>query len=280
MQKVLIFGAGGAGKQMLQEIKDRSEPYEVLGFVDSRIGGTVKNGLPVLFPKEISHYEYDVIFVATQDNTVPKMLHEQYKVPMEKINHERYFHGVEISVRVRALEHFRELCDTYRICGSVAEVGVFQGDFAKHINRLFPESTLYLYDTFEGFSEHDKNCEKEAAEVASYTHYANTSIEMVLKKMIHPEKCVVRKGMFPETVTGSDEKYVFVSIDPDLYAPTLAGLQFFYPRLVPGGGIFVHDYFSAEDPGVKRAVEEFKQNHSISMSPLGDYRTLAIIKPL
>ena len=182
--------------------------------------------------------------------------------------------------RVRALEHFRELCDMYGMKGSVAEVGVFQGDFSKHINRLFPESTLYLYDTFEGFTESDKEKETKDAEVATYTHYANTSVEMVMKKMVHPEKIIVRKGMFPDTAAGKDDGYVFVSLDPDLYAPVLAGLNFFYPRLVRGGCIFVHDFFSAEDPGVRRAVTEFIKENNISITPIGDFRTLAVVKPI
>ena len=35
--------------------------------------------------------------------------------------------------------------------GSVAECGVYKGEFAKEINRLFPDRDLYLFDTVEGF---------------------------------------------------------------------------------------------------------------------------------
>lgn len=281
MQKVLIYGAGGGGERLFEEIQELAEPYSILAFVDSRIGGTEKKGLPVIFPKDMADYDYDIIFVATQDNSVPRMLQDSFHVPKEKINHDRYFKSAEVSVRVRALERFRNLCDVYGIKGNMAEVGVFQGDFAKHINRLFPESTLYLYDTFEGFSQKDLQQEHEDAEVASYTHYANTGKDFVLGKMVYPERVILRGGVFPDTVTDEDrsEKYAFVSLDPDLYAPVLAGLEYFYPRLVPGGEIFVHDYFSAEDPGVKRAVSEFLSCNHICVVPLGDFRTLVVTKP-
>jgi O-methyltransferase len=42
------------------------------------------------------------------------------------------------------------------------------------------------------------------------------------------------------------ELFAFVSLDFDKYEPTLAGLEFFYPRVAPGGFVFVHDYTSQE----------------------------------
>ena len=41
----------------------------------------------------------------------------------------------------------------------MAELGVYRGEFAKEINKVFPDRTLYLFDTFEGFAEQD--CDTE-----------------------------------------------------------------------------------------------------------------------
>ena len=41
------------------------------------------------------------------------------------------------------------------ISGAVAEAGVYKGDFAQHINVLFPDRKLYLFDSFEGFNKDD-----------------------------------------------------------------------------------------------------------------------------
>ena len=52
-------------------------------------------------------------------------------------------------------------------------------------------------------------------------------------------------------------KFSFVSLDADLYQPILSRLLYsFYPRLAPGGLIFVHDYGSHNWDGCK-AVDEF-----------------------
>lgn len=235
MKKILIYGAGVGGERLLEEMRNNSEPYELVAFVDRRIGGTVKYGVKVIYPEDILNCAYDIIFVATLDGSVPDTLIRQYNVPVEKINCSRYLNSVEISVRIRALERFKDVCDTYGIWGSVAEVGVYQGDFAKHINRLFPESKLYLYDTFEGFSEQNLRQEENKSHVETYRHYADTKIDLVLGKLPYPAQAVVRKGIFPDTAAGESEKYVFVNLDADLYAPTLAGLEFFYPRMQGGG---------------------------------------------
>lgn len=277
MQKILIYGAGVAGERMLNEMKQNGEPYELVAFVDKRIGGTEKDGVAVIFPEDIQKYEYDIIFIATQDNTVPDTLVQQFNVPAEKINSSRYFNSVDVLSRIRALESFKKVCDIYGMTGSIAEVGVFQGDFAKHMNRLFPESKLYLYDTFEGFDEQDLVQEEDEV-IGTYQHYANTSVETVLEKLPHPEKAVIRKGLFPDTATGEKDTYIFVNLDADLYAPILAGLEYFYPKMCVGGVIFVHDFFSPVDTGVKRAVTEFTRSRGIGISPVGDFLTVAITK--
>jgi len=46
------------------------------------------------------------------------------------------------------------------ILGSVAELGVYRGDFAKNINKAFLDRELYLFDTFEGFDERDIETEQ------------------------------------------------------------------------------------------------------------------------
>jgi O-methyltransferase len=42
-----------------------------------------------------------------------------------------------------------------QVPGAIAELGVYKGEMAAVLNRLFPDRKLYLFDTFEGFSEND-----------------------------------------------------------------------------------------------------------------------------
>ena len=67
-------------------------------------------------------------------------------------------------------------------------------------------------------------------------------------------------------------------LDADLYKPTLAGLEYFYPRLAKGGVILIHDFNHNWD-GVRKAVDEFRKNNDIIISEVADMQgSLMILK--
>ncbi len=137
------------------------------------------------------------------------------------------------------------------IGGDLAEVGVFRGETSELIHKLVPDRTLYLFDSFEGFPE-DLAMEGDK-------RFIETSEEFVRSRLGPSERVVIRKGFFPDTAKGlEDKEFAFVMLDADLYETTLAGLEFFYPRSPSGGYIFAHDFNNPEsDHGVSRAVQEF-----------------------
>jgi hypothetical protein len=52
-----------------------------------------------------------------------------------------------------------------------------------------------------------------------------------------------------------DRQFSLVNFDVDTYESTKKCLEFFYPRMNPGGVILSHDYITA--PGVQKAFDEF-----------------------
>ena len=165
----------------------------------------------------------------------------------------------------------------YGIEGSAAELGVYQGDFAKLINHYFPDRKLYLFDTFEGFDEKDAEADRAGQYSGADFDFSETSEELVLGKMEHKENCIIRKGWFPATAEGIDDRFCFVSLDADLYQPILAGLEFFYPRLVRWGVIMVHDFNNEGYSGVRQAVREFCEKNSTNYVCLPDICGSAVI---
>lgn len=143
------------------------------------------------------------------------------------------------------------------IKGDFAELGVYKGETARIIHLCSPERKLHLFDTFKGFPAGD--LKEETGKAASYTtkHFADTRPEKVKQLLGEHRGIICYPGYFPHTAKGLEqEKFAFVSIDADLYKPTKAGLEFFYPKLPGGGIILVHDY-NNEWPGVMKAVDEF-----------------------
>ena len=162
--------------------------------------------------------------------------------------------------------------------GSIAELGVYRGELASILNRLFSERKLFLFDTFEGFSQNDlSGGEEKKHSKAVAGDFQDTSVDLVLSRMTYPEKVFIRKGYFPETADGLDETFAFVSLDVDLYKPTLSGLHYFYQRLSPGGCIFVHDYNNRRYRGVRSAVDEFSKATGAPVVQLPDMAGTVII---
>lgn len=141
--------------------------------------------------------------------------------------------------------------------GAMAELGVYKGETALLLHTLAPNRLLHLFDTFEGFREDDLI--KETGEATTYKphHFADTSVESVKERLQNHHNIKFYKGNFAEQCHSvENEKFALVSIDVDLAKPTAKGLRFFYPRLLPGGLIFIHDY-NPKWPELMRVVDDF-----------------------
>ena len=180
-------------------------------------------------------------------------------------------------VRIGTLELLAYEIRSNNVLGSTAEVGVYRGDFAKYINLLFSDRKLYLFDTFEGFPEIHAKLDAEKGFSSGEQDWSGTSVEAVILKMPYPNNVTIKKGIFPETAKGVNDRFCFVSLDVDLYEPTKEGLKFFYPLLSPGGVIMVHDFNNFGYKGVREAVLEFCREKCISYVPIPDIGGTVII---
>jgi O-methyltransferase len=180
-------------------------------------------------------------------------------------------------IRLASLELISNEVNNKNIKGNVAELGVYKGKFARYINQYFPQRTLYLFDTFEGFDNRDIVSENQNRFSSGQQDFSNTSVSAVLALMPFPQKCVPVRGFFPESAKDIDDSFVFVSLDADLYEPIYNGLRFFYPKLVAGGYIFIHDFNNDNYKGARKAVEQFCAEQKINFIPLPDFCGSAII---
>ena len=196
MKNLIIFGAGGSGMRYSNEIL-KSNTDKIICFIDNSKAkqGSQINGIDVFAPEKIHELVYDeIVIVASgfEDDILQQL--KNLGVQESIINIEKTNSHAE--TRITWLSDFSKIVYSRRIAGNVAEAGVFRGDFAKHINLLFPDKTLYLFDTFEGFPEQD--VEKEKLLSNSKTgYYDATSVELVLNKMQYKDKVIINKGYFP-----------------------------------------------------------------------------------
>jgi O-methyltransferase len=158
--------------------------------------------------------------------------------------------------------------------GAFAEVGVWRGETSAFLHRIAPERRLYLFDTFVGFPERD------LPPGVTDTRFRDTSAAAVRRRVGPSEKVVLREGYVPDTLAGlEDERFAFVLLDLDLLEPTRASLEFFYPRLSPGGYLVMHDYNNAESNwACKRAFDAFLEERPEQLVELGDVWGSALIR--
>jgi O-methyltransferase len=162
--------------------------------------------------------------------------------------------GSSDPVRYGALHHAFSQIKKENIQGCFAEGGVYKGHLSKFIRGYFPDRKMYLFDTFQGFDDRDTDNGNDS-------RFRDTSIEGVKEHIGNLDNIIFCKGFFPETTQGlglENERFAFVMLDFDKYEPTLAGLELFYPLLVPGGFLFLHDYNNPESNwACSRAMDKF-----------------------
>ena len=278
MKKVIIFGAGGIGRR-LHDILSNYNNISITAFLDNdgSKSGKYYNGTIILSPENINSLEYDEIHYGTAMgvNELGDQLID-LNVDQSKINND-YIVAVTTARSLFLERYSEELLEQKKSQFSVAEAGVYRGEFASQINRYFPDQRLFLFDTFTGFDDRDLAYEENES---LWEANKETSESFVLKKMSSPENCIIKKGYFPNTAVDIGSDFGFVSLDLDLYKPTLEGLRIFFPKLISGGCILVHDFFSTSYPNVKKAVYDYcmEINQQIYKVPIGDDCSIAIIK--
>jgi hypothetical protein len=144
-----------------------------------------------------------------------------------------------------------------RLGGAMAELGVFAGGTARLICEAKGEAPLHLFDVFETLQmpAEPPPAASRAAEVRARFGAWHTP-RAVVERLLEPYAGVrIHAGTFPDTARGLErERFAFVHLDADLESTTREALQFFYPRLLPGGVIIGDDYIQ---PDVRRAFDEF-----------------------
>ncbi len=143
-------------------------------------------------------------------------------------------------------------CDAIAtVPGDLAELGVYRGGVGRMMAKRFPTRTVRLFDTFTGIPWDGYDPAKDRHRPGEFA----CSLDEVRAALSGFPNVVFHPGLFPLTAAG--ERFALVHLDADLYASTLAGLEWFWPRLSAGGCIVLDDWKWKACPGVEMAVNEF-----------------------
>jgi hypothetical protein len=154
--------------------------------------------------------------------------------------------------------------------GAFAEVGVFRGASAKLICEAKGQTPLYLFDTFQGLPDNVSGIDGRF-----WKGLFIASEKEVRTRLAKYPNVEIYPGLFPQTSGPiENQKFSFVHLDVDLYSSTKAVLEFFYPRMLPGGRILSHDYGQCE--GVWTAFDEFMKDKPEKLLPMETTQVLLI----
>ncbi len=148
------------------------------------------------------------------------------------------------------------------IPGDIAECGVFKAGSSFLMLSANNETGKHLFgfDSFEGLSdpgEKDKVMNNRAFEWKARDMAVGEEIAATNLAAFHGNFTLL-KGWIPDRFTEVySKRFSLVHIDVDLYDPTLASLEFFYPRMNPGGMIVCDDYGFDTCPGARTAMDNF-----------------------
>lgn len=216
------------------------------------------------------------------DSVCRKKSHaEVFKLYEKFRKHNRGNNGGDIGRLLSWILNIKHTIDHNKIEGDFAELGVYKGNSAAILAHYATEYArrCYLFDTFQGFSETDLQGIDQSSRIEMFS---NTSLDLVQDVIGHPEinACEIIPGHFPDSIPDqlSHTKFAVVSLDCDLYKPTVEALQWFFPRMDHGALIMLHDYSSGLWPGTTKAIDEFCKTHNQHLVLLPDKSGSAFIR--
>lgn len=155
-----------------------------------------------------------------------------------------------------------------RVSGDTAECGVYKGAGSFLVCRFAGQNSLnrchHVFDSFEGLSRPSKND-------GTYWREGDMAyaLEAVKANLTEFDEVVYYPGWIPDRFDEiADRDFSFVHVDVDLYRPTLACMEFFYPRLNQGGVLLCDDYGFTSCPGATEAIDRFLRDKPEGMIAL------------
>lgn len=190
-------------------------------------------------------------------------------------------HGESLTLE-EAYLLFSSVQATTSIPGVIAEVGVYKGGSAIILCEAKGDKALYLFDTFSGMPMSEITHDSD--QWSRKTHQ-DTSVEGIKTYLAVYPNIEIIPGIFPMSIPNRLHAMSFslVNLDVDLYQPTLEALNFFWPRISPGGRLISHNYNSVcydidDTPGVKKAFKEYFKNQIHLIVEIAETQCV-VIKP-
>lgn len=184
------------------------------------------------------------------------------------------------------------LARTLAVPGDVAECGVYRGSTLVPIaleTRRTTRRRVFGFDSFQGFDDTvaiDVALGGQSDGTRRLHGFDDTSLGLVQRKLQWlglESTATLVPGYFADTLARfGDRRFAFVHLDCDLYQSYKDCLEFFWPRVSPGGIVLFDEYDDPSWPGCNLAIDEFvaREGQSLERIERENYRRAYITKPV
>ena len=149
----------------------------------------------------------------------------------------------------------RQLIASFPDCKTIAEIGVYRGEFSQHIIRLCKPDRLVLVDPWAWTDRVNKPMKRDKTKPLGQEVYEYVVTLFASDKRVE----IHRKPSVEAAPTFADGSFDMVYIDGNhKYASVVNDIREWLPKVKPGGVLAGHDY---RFPGVRQAVHEFCDAH-------------------
>ena len=168
--------------------------------------------------------------------------------------------------------------------GVIVECGVGVGATLIKIAQI-SKKKIYAFDSFEGFPENLS--ENDDQTLSKYLkdnkwNYKLMNIDLVKQNLLNnkvnekeiEKRIIFKKGFFPESFKGFDEKISFLHLDVDLYYSYKDCLEFFFPKILKNGIVTFDEYEPNTEVknrkgwnfiGANKAIDEFVEKNNLKL---------------
>jgi O-methyltransferase len=157
-----------------------------------------------------------------------------------------------------------------RLEGDFVECGVNTGIFSLAIchyldfNKL--DKSFYLFDTFNGIPVESMSETERSARIIENSRNYPECFDTAKQNFAPFPRAVLVRGRVPETLPLVHiDKVAYLHLDMNVAAPERAAIEYFWPKIVPGGVLAFDDYGWAPYKEQKDALDAFAEQQGVKI---------------
>ena len=228
--------------------------------------------------------------------TITKSIDAQYRELIKQhVDEDDFMRNITAFTRrmnfTRILAHWEIFKKVADLPGDVVEVGVYKGEtfltFAKFLEILCPGDRIKRVIGFDSFKGLDDFTSADGGNISvgnmvggwnpdGFQNSLSSLIDLAHKDSFVPQKerLLMVDGDIRQTAAAFIEKepgmrISLLHLDVDLFEPTMAALDAFYPKIVTGGIVVLDEYACHEWPGETTALDEYFDGKPPKMNRFG-----------